>query len=253
MTGVGNSKQLMEDIPNKIQTTLGIVADVNLLEKDGKEYIEIKVSPSIYAISYKGEYHYRSGSTKQQLRGVALTDFLMTKTGVRWEDVVVPDVTVEDLDKDSFDIFRKEALRSKRMSKDDLNMSNAELLESLGLIVNGKLKRAAVMLFHRTPEKWVMGCYTKIGKFGAGSDLQYQDEVRGSLFLQANRVVELIYLKYLKAPISYDDMTRVETYPFPKDAVREALYNALIHRLWKDFHNLCYDKLIVMRSQFLFC
>lgn len=27
-------------------------------------------------------------------------------------------------------------------------------------------------------------------------------------------------------------MTRIETYPFPKDAVREAFYNALIHSCW---------------------
>lgn len=111
-------------------------------------------------------------------------------------------------------------------------MSNEELLDSLGLVTENGLKRAAILLFHRNPEKWVIGCYTKIGKFGVGSDLQYQDEVHGSLFLQADRVVELIYLKYLKAPITYDNMTRIETYPFPKDAVREALYNALIHSCW---------------------
>lgn len=87
-------------------------------------------------------------------------------------------------------------------------------------------------MFHRNPEKWIPGCYTKIGKFRSASDLQYQDEVHGSLFLQADRVIELIYLKYLKAPITYDNMTRIETYPYPKDAVREAYYNALIHSCW---------------------
>ena len=56
------------------------------------------------------------------------------------------------------------------MTKADLNLSNEELLDSLNLISNGKLTRAAVMLFHRNPEKWVTGCYTKIGKFGIGSD-----------------------------------------------------------------------------------
>lgn len=230
--GVRDSKRLLEEIPNKIQTTLGIVADVNLLMDDNNEYIEIFVKPSSFPVNYKGEYHYRSGSTKQQLRGIALADFLSGKTGVRWEDVSVPEVSVDDLDKDSFDIFRREALRSKRMTKADLRMSNDELLDSLGLKTSDGLKRAAILLFHRNPEKWVVGCYTKIGRFGKGSDLQYQDEVHGSLFLQADRVVELIYLKYLKAPITYDNMTRVETYPYPKDAVREALYNALIHSCW---------------------
>lgn len=211
---------------------MGFLADVNLLSENDLEYIEIIVSPSSYPVSYKGEYHFRSGSTKQVLRGTALTEFISSKTGIRWEDSVIEGVAVEDLDKESFDIFRREAVRSKRMTKDDLNMSNAELLDSLNLLEDGKLTRAAVLLFHRTPQKWMFGTYTKIGKFGKGSDLQYQDEVIGSLFMQAERVIELIYLKYLKAPITYDNLTRVETYPFPKDAVREALYNALVHSRW---------------------
>ena len=49
------------------------------------------------------------------------------------------------------------------------------------------------------------------------------------MFIQADRVVELIYLKYMKAMISYDNVTRIETYPLPKAAVREAVYNAIIH------------------------
>lgn len=232
VVGVQNGKRLLEEIPNKIQTNLGFLADVNLLSKNNLEYIEIIVSPSSYPVSYKGEYHFRSGSTKQVLRGTALTEFISSKIGIRWEDSVIEGVTVEDLDKESFDIFRREAVRSKRMTKEDLNMSNAELLDSLDLLKDGKLTRAAVLLFHRTPQKWMFGTYTRIGRFGKGSDLQYQDEVIGSLFMQAERVVELIYLKYLKAPITYDNLTRVETYPFPKEAVREALYNALVHSRW---------------------
>lgn len=33
----------------------------------------------------------------------------------------------------------------------------------------------------------------------------------------------------MKAIISYDNVTRIETYPLPKAAVREAVYNAIIH------------------------
>ncbi len=227
VTGVSGSKKLLEDIPNKTQSAMGIMADVNLLSEDGKEYIEIIVSPSSY--NYKGEYHYRSGSTKQPLRGVALTEFLTSRTGIKWEDAILEDIQVEDLDKESFDIFRREVVRSQRMTKEDLNMYDRELLDSLKLMKENKLTRAAGLLFNRTPDKWMAGSYTKIGKFGEGADLQYQDEVHGSLFIQAERVIDLIYLKYLKAPITYDNMTRIETYPFPKEAVREAFYNALVH------------------------
>ena len=73
--GVQNAKKLMEDIPNKIRETIGILVDVNLLSVDSKEYIEISVSASSDPVNYKGEYHYRSGSTKQLLQGPVLTHF----------------------------------------------------------------------------------------------------------------------------------------------------------------------------------
>ena len=73
----------------------------------------------------------------------------------------------------------------------------------------------------------------KIGKF-EGSELLYQDEVHGSLLIMADRVIDLIYLKYLKAAVSYYKETRVETYPFARDAIREAVFNALIHCNWAD-------------------
>lgn len=231
--GVKNSKKLLEDIPNKIQNKLGIVADVNLLEEKGLEYIEIVVNPWAFPVNCDGEYHYRSGSTKQQLRGNALTNFLMAKTGMKWDAATVSNISVSDLDKESFDIFRREALRSGRMTREDLAISNEELLDKLDLTVDGRLKRAGALCFYRTPEKVIGGCYVKIGRF-EGSELLYQDEVHGSLLIMADRVIDLIYLKYLKAAISYYKETRVETYPFARDAVREAVFNALIHCNWAD-------------------
>ena len=229
VVGVKNIKKLMEDIPNKIQSGLGIIADVNRLEKDGQEYIEIKIEPSSYPVNYHGEYHYRSGTTKQLLQGAALTEFIREKTGFLWDAVPVDNIGVDDLDCESIDIFKREAVRKKRMAKDDLDMSNEELMDHLDLLEDGRLKRAAVMLFYRKPGRIITGCYVKIGKFGEGSDLQYQDTVEGSLFNIADKVIDLIYMKYLKAKITYEHDVRVETYPFPREGVREAIYNALGH------------------------
>ena len=84
VVGVDDSKKLMEDIPNKIVTHLGIVADVNLLNAEGLDYIEIQVEPNSVPISYRGHYHYRSGSTKQELKGAALQEFILRKLGRSW-------------------------------------------------------------------------------------------------------------------------------------------------------------------------
>ena len=231
VVGVKDVKKLMEDIPNKIQSGLGIVADVNKHTKDGKDYLEIKVGPSSFPISYHGEFHYRSGATKQQLTGIALTEFITKKTGVRWEDVTVDGITVDDLDAESFKIFRREALRSKRMTEAELNISNEELLSKLKLLSNGKLKRSAVLLFYGDPSIVQVGSFVKVGKFANGT-VEYHDDLEGSLISTADKVVDLIYLKYLKAKITYEHDRRVETYPFARNAIREAIYNAIAHNCY---------------------
>lgn len=85
VVGVQDGKKLLEDIPNKVRDVLGIIVDVNMLTKDGKDYIEIRVNPNSYPVNDKGQYHYRSGSTKQQLKGQALNQFLLQKTGITWD------------------------------------------------------------------------------------------------------------------------------------------------------------------------
>ena len=115
VVGVSNSKRLMEDIPNKIVTTLGIVAEVNLHKADGREYIEIVISPSNVPIAFKGQYHYRSGSTKQELKGVALQQFLLKKMGLSWDDMPVPYATMEDIDRSAIDYFLRRSISSERM------------------------------------------------------------------------------------------------------------------------------------------
>ena len=230
--GVSNIKRLLEDIPNKIQTSLGIVTEVNKKEKDGLEYIEIIVVPSSFPVSYRGEFHYRSGATKQQLTGIALTEFIAKKTGVRWEDAVVEDIRVEDLDDESFKIFRREALRSNRMRQEDLDIPNEDLLKKLHLMEGEKLKRSAVLLFYSDPSRVQNGSYVKIGRFGDGADLQYQDTIEDSLIKIADKVIDVIYLKYLKAKITYEHDRRVETYPYARNAIREAVYNAIVHNCY---------------------
>ncbi len=181
-------------------------------------------------VSCKGEYHYRSGSTKQELKGAALDKFLLGKQGKHWDGVLVPHVTVTDLKQETFDFFRKKGVKSNRLSEDALTDSNELLLNNLKLNDGDYLKRAAVLLFHPDPEKFVTNAYIKIGFFESDSDLRFQDEIHGNLFEQVEKTMELLFTKYIKAIISYDDIYRIETFEYPKEAIREALLNAIAHK-----------------------
>lgn len=235
VVGVADAKQLLEEIPNKVRDVLGIVAEVNLHQTKDGDYLEIVVEPYPNAVNYKGQYHYRSGSTKQELKGAALDKFLLQKKGKRWDGVPVPKVSVGDLKSETLEFFKKRGIRSKRLSEEALSEDDTHLLENLKLIEGDYLKRAAILLFHPDPEKFVTGAYIKIGYFENEADLIFQDEIHGNLFEQVEKTVDLLFTKYIKALISYEGIHRVETYEYPKEAVREALLNAIAH---KDYSGL---------------
>lgn len=204
VTGINNARKLMEEIPNKVRDTLGVMIDVNLHKNQNKEYLEIRIDPYPNPVNYKGQYHYRSGSTKQELKGVALDKFLLQKYGKYWDGVPMPRFKIDDLSERAFTLFRKLAARSKRVSNDVLEENNLNLLEKMKLIDGGYLKRAAILLFHPDPEELVTGAYVKIGFFNEDHELLYQDTIHGHLFEQVDKTMDLLLTKYQKALISYE-------------------------------------------------
>jgi ATP-dependent DNA helicase RecG len=230
-SGLPDAKKLLEEIPNKTRDVLGIVIDVNLKTKNKKNYIEIVVDAYPNPVSYKGQYHYRSGSTKQELKGAALDRFILKKQGKRWDAVPIPNLSIKHLSAQAIRYFKQKAATTTRVDESVLKEKTAGLIEKLNLKADQTyLKRACALLFFDNPEKYITGAYIKIGFFESDADLLYQDEVHGNLFEQSEKALDLLVTKYLKAAISYDGLHRVETLPLPQSALREALLNAIVHK-----------------------
>jgi ATP-dependent DNA helicase RecG len=149
VVGIDNAKRLLEELPNKIQNILGIVADVNLLEQDGKAYIQIVTLPYEMPVAYHGEYHLRSGSTKQVLKGNALQQFLLKRLGKTFDDVVEPNATLNELDPEAIAAYQQRGVARQRLALEESGELNVTtLLTNLGLIdTEGGLKRASQILF----------------------------------------------------------------------------------------------------------
>ena len=113
--GAEDADRLLVDLPNKIRDTLGLVVPVRAVTKKGKDLIELVVEASPTPISYRGEYHFRSGSTKQQLTGNALSTFLLRKFGRHWDGAPVPNIAVQDLSAEAFNRFKGYARGSARL------------------------------------------------------------------------------------------------------------------------------------------
>jgi ATP-dependent DNA helicase RecG len=171
-----------------------------------------------------------SGSTNQELTGFALDELILRKYGLTWDSAPVSRIKVDDFYNDAFDIFRKKAVTSKRLTVEDVEGSNGELLEALKLTEGDYLLKAAVLLFHQDPERWCLGSYVKIGYFKNDADLCYQDEINGPLIGIADRIMDTIYTKYFKGLIRYEGIQRIDEYPMPRDILREAVLNAVVYK-----------------------
>jgi len=136
------------------------------------------------------------------------------------------------LKQDAIQLFKDKAVKRGRLTKEEVSVEDTILMDNLHLIdEDGYLIRAAMLAFYKDPEKWVTGSYIKIGYFGkSDSDLVYQDEVHGPLIEQVDKTVDLVYTKYMKALIDYEGVQRIEQFMFHKDAFREILLNAIVHK-----------------------
>lgn len=230
--GIDNAGKLLENLPNQINQTMGLLAEVNIHTENGKEYVSVHVDSADQPVSYRGKFYYRSGSTLQEMNGINLKHFILKKADLSYEALPNSQATIEDIDRETIDYFIYCGTQVGRVSGEALKNSTEDILQNLDLLTkDGKLTHAAVLLFGKNPQRFYKSAYFRLGRFGKSpSDLIFQDEVYSNIFQMTNRVLELLRSKYLKTPIHYEGMQRIEELEIPESAMRELLYNAMIHR-----------------------
>lgn len=245
-----NTKKLLEDIPNTIKNRLNILSIVKLDKKAGQKIICITILPSSIPVSFNGKYYIRSGSTVQKLQGKELADFLLSKSGIPWDNFVEKHSTFKELEESTIDEFKRFATDRIPGIINETNYSM--LLDKLNLQKNKQLKRAAVLLFGSDPQRYYSHAVVKVGKFLTDTDIQTTDIVKGNLFQQVENTLEILRAKYLQSPISFEGIHRRDILEYPYEALREAVINALIHRDYHGFSQIQIrvypDRMIMMNE-----
>jgi len=226
--GVKKSKKLLGDIPNKIRNKLGIIPSVKIENVKGKDIIHIFIKPSSVSISLNGKYYIRSGSNNFELKGEELTNFLIEKSGKTWDEFIEEKAGFNDINIKTIDEFKKYAV--DRIPSIVAEKDYQTILEKLNLQEDKKLKKAAILLFGKNPQRFYPAAYLKIGKFLTETDIQSSDIVEGNLFEQITNALEILRTKYLISKIKFEGIHRREILEYPYEALREAIINALIHR-----------------------
>ena len=175
-----------------------------------------------------GKYYIRSGSNSFELKGEELTNFLIEKFGKTWDEFMEEKAGFDDIDIKTIDEFKKYA--ADRIPSIVAEKDYQTILEKLNLQEDKKLKKAAILLFGKNPQRFYPAAYLKIGKFLTETDIQSSDIVEGNLFEQITNALEILRTKYLISKIKYEGIHRREILEYPYEALREAIINALIHR-----------------------
>lgn len=232
VVGVERLHKQLEDIPNKIINYTGVFPETNHLVMDGKDVIEIIIDPSGMPVSYKGVYYYRSGATKQEFRGAALHQFLLKKMGLNWEDIPCDGSTMDDIDDSAIEYFLDHAIEEGRMEPEVRKSSNEEVLSNLGLVGDGVPTNGAILLFGKYPQRRFVTSGFKIGRFGTDdADLLNQDLIEGNLIQMTDKIMQVLSSKYLIRPIHYEGLHRKEPLEIPDEALREIIFNSIVHKL----------------------
>ena len=230
VVGVKMANKLMEDIPNSIRNTMGIVADVVLVRKEGKDVIRIKVPASSFPVSYHGGYFYRTGAVKMQMVGNALTDFILRKTNSSWD--ACKSASGKRVDDCRFTVLVSHFLDQTGHRFEDSYFKSFGLADD-----DGSLTNAGALFADDSPvyqnrmfcTRW-NGLDKGAGIMDSIDDKEYSGSVL-SLFEYGKNFVKSNSRKmWHKLP-----SRRVEFPEYPERAVEEAIANALIHRDYTNY------------------
>lgn len=227
--GIENTIKLVETLPNIINQKLGIIPSVYIENIEEKQVVKIIVSPSSVPISLNGKYFVRSGSVVLELVGRNLSDFLLQKSGITWD-------TLDNYRKWHFEPNQETVELFKKLSFDRLPYAKEEkdvnaLFRKLNLFTPAITPtNAAILLFDKNPQRFFPQAIVKIGRFINEADIISSDIVEGNLFQQAENTLAILKTKYLLSPITYEGIHRRELLEYPYEALREAIFNAIIHR-----------------------
>lgn len=204
---------------------------------DGRKVLVVSVSTGPNRpYSYRGQSYRRVGNTSPVLSRDEYNCLLLERLHGehRWENEPAANWAVTDLDAAEIVRTAEEAIRRGR-AEDPGTRDPAELLRGLGLIREGRVLRAAAVLFGRAErlEGDYPQCMLRIAKFRGLDRTEFIDnrQFHGNAFdllLRAERFLrESLPVAGRISPGLFD---RVDDPLYPPVALREALANAFCHR-----------------------
>ena len=216
--GINNPKQVCLNIENKINDSIKPSVDYTLNIDQKTKVISLSVKEGIHKpYLYNGKAYKRNDSSTIEVDHLELTRLILEGKNLTFEEIEAKN---QDLEFHFLDKKLKE-----QIGLDDINM---DTYKTLGLVdKNGSFNNAAELIADKNGFSGI-----EIVRFGNNINT-IQERLtcsNESIILQYEKAIEIFERYYEFEQIK--GSKRETVYLIPKEAYREAIANALVHRTW---------------------
>lgn len=182
-------------------------------------------------------FYLRFGYNSQKLTRDEIIQFCIYENKIRFDEQICEKFDFSDFDDEKFEYYLKLAHISKNLERDDI-------LGSLHVLTDKGITNAGVLFFAKKPFKYIMTSRIRCVLFKGNDRVNILDKkevdkgIIGNIEFAVNYLEEHIPVKFeIKGLYG-------EEYPqFPKDAYREAVVNAVVHRDYFDSGEVAVEKM----------
>ena len=242
IAGVQIGRGTLEGLANDIaqNTVPKLVPAITTLEGAGQTVILVEVAENpTKPVSAYGRAYRRSGRTNQVLAAGEIAELYFTSRGVTWDETVRADATLDDIDAEKVRKFLSRA-RSERQWEIDAQTPVEPALRQLNLIKNGQLTIAALLLFGKNPQRFLLQAKLRCARFKGDDEVEFLDlkVIESDITQQVEEAMAFVRRNTSMAAQIEGKLERTERWEYPPDAVREAVTNAICHRDYADSGNV---------------
>jgi ATP-dependent DNA helicase RecG len=236
IVGVNNKREVVgidvddknyQKIINKVINKLGITPDFERVDVDKKSILAIEVRKSHIPVSFEGRYYKRVGNTTREMNFEELKGFF--QRDLRWERLSERDFKIDEIDEDSVRNFLRTAKAKGRLTVFSGEEPIEEVFERLGLMENGKINNAGMLLFGKNPQKYFDHARVRVVRLKDNITIIGDRWIEGNLFNQFRETEEAIK-NFINVRYEIKGFEREDIWDYPLEAIREAIANALLHR-----------------------
>lgn len=224
-----NVDRLLNDLTFDIQPAAPI--DIQSIVYQEKNLLLIRVWEGTQKpYSYKGIIYQKEGQGSASGMNQLIAD---RKTAdANWERMPVLSASMDDLDLEEV----RKTMELYRQSTSRISADEESFLTETGLIQNGNLTNACIVLYAKKPMRFVVQSGIKLSVFSSesASDLVDSQNYEGNVFKNVEAIFQFIDNCYSKV-VKIDGLLRTERWNYPRIAVREGIMNAIVHRDYNSY------------------